>query len=60
MSVEVILQSCPECEENIEIETTAMLGELIICDACCVDLEIVSTSPIQLELAPEIEEDWGE
>ncbi|PJF22822.1 MAG: lysine biosynthesis protein LysW, partial [Phototrophicales bacterium] len=27
---------------------------------CGAELEIISLNPLQLELAPEVEEDWGE
>jgi len=37
-----------------------MQGEIIPCPSCGVDLEVVSISPLQLELAPEEQEDWGE
>jgi alpha-aminoadipate carrier protein LysW len=37
-----------------------MENELIACAECGAELEIISLDPVQLELAPEVEEDWGE
>lgn len=51
---------CPECDASISIPANAMQNELISCPDCGVELEIVSLDPIQVELAPEVEEDWGE
>jgi alpha-aminoadipate carrier protein LysW len=36
------------------------VGEIVVCPDCGVELEVVSLGPIALELAPEVEEDWGE
>lgn len=51
---------CPECDAEIEIPADAMENELIACAECGSELEIMRLDPIQLELAPEVEEDWGE
>jgi alpha-aminoadipate carrier protein LysW len=37
-----------------------MAGEIVPCPACGADLEVVSITPLRLDLAPEEEEDWGE
>jgi alpha-aminoadipate carrier protein LysW len=36
------------------------LGELVVCDTCGAELEVVSLSPLKLQAAPEEAEDWGE
>ncbi|GAB1421589.1 lysine biosynthesis protein LysW [Anaerolineales bacterium] len=51
---------CPECEAEIKIAEDVLENELITCMDCGSELEVISLNPIQLELAPEIEEDWGE
>lgn len=51
---------CPECEGEVEIPADAMENELLSCEECGAELEIMSLDPIALELAPEVEEDWGE
>ena len=35
-------------------------GELISCKDCGQDLEVTNINPVQVVLAPEMEEDWGE
>lgn len=51
---------CPECDADVNIPADAMANELIACAECGAELEIISLDPVELELAPEIEEDWGE
>ena len=51
---------CPECGGNVEIPANAVQHELIPCPDCGAELEIVSLNPVALELAPEVQEDWGE
>ncbi len=51
---------CIECEGNVEVAADVMLGEILECPDCGAELEVTSVSPLTLELAPEVEEDWGE
>lgn len=51
---------CPECDADVEIPGDAMENELISCPDCGIELEIMNLDPLELELAPEVEEDWGE
>ncbi|MFQ3567703.1 MAG: lysine biosynthesis protein LysW [Aggregatilineales bacterium] len=51
---------CLECEAEIEIPADAVENELLRCPDCGVELEIISLDPLTLELAPDVEEDWGE
>ncbi len=37
-----------------------MIGEIIECPECGMELEVIEVDPLTLELAPEVEEDWGE
>jgi alpha-aminoadipate carrier protein LysW len=50
---------CPECEGDLTLDDP-MVGEILPCAFCGVDLEVTSLDPLQLEMAPEVEEDWGE
>ena len=50
---------CPECEAEIELEDVEK-GEIVNCPECGSDLEVIGTDPVELELGPEEEEDWGE
>ena len=51
---------CPECAAEIKLEEDVIEGEIIECPECGVELEVVGLDPVQLDLAPEEEEDWGE
>jgi len=51
---------CPECAGEIHLSENVLAHEIIQCSDCGVELEFLSTSPVEVDLAPEIEEDWGE
>ena len=51
---------CPECFTEIELKNV-MQNEITQCPDCGAEVEVVSIEPeIELALAPEEEEDWGE
>ncbi len=52
--------ACPECDADVTIPADAMLNELVSCPDCGAELEIIGLNPVALDLAPEVEEDWGE
>lgn len=52
--------NCPECDAGVNFERAPLSGQVCRCSDCGVELEVTSLSPLTLELAPEIEEDWGE
>ncbi len=51
---------CPECEADVPLPAGVMQNELIACPDCGPELEVISLDPLEVDLAPEIEEDWGE
>lgn len=51
---------CMECEGDVVVQANVIVGEIIECPECGVELEVISVNPLTLELAPEVEEDWGE
>lgn len=51
---------CVECGDGVQVADDAMLGEVLECFECGAELEIVNLDPLTVELAPEVEEDWGE
>lgn len=52
---------CPECGAKLlNLPDNPLVGEVFRCPECGVELEVISTNPIVLDLAPEVEEDWGE
>lgn len=51
--------TCPETGEVITLEREPLVGE-IITTSQGVELEVTGLNPITVEVAPEVEEDWGE
>jgi alpha-aminoadipate carrier protein LysW len=51
---------CPECAAELNLAPDVEVAEIVVCPDCGVELEVMSLEPIMLELAPEVEEDWGE
>ncbi|GIX47014.1 MAG: lysine biosynthesis protein LysW [Candidatus Tectimicrobiota bacterium] len=54
------MAECPECGAIIEVDEELEEGEIISCTDCGADLEVINDDPLELALAPEEEEDWGE
>lgn len=50
---------CVECGAEVQMEEV-VLGEIVQCEECGAELEVVGVDPVQVDLAPEEEEDWGE
>ncbi len=51
---------CPECAASVTLTRRPLTGEVVRCTDCRAELEVVSLSPLRVELAPEVREDWGE
>jgi alpha-aminoadipate carrier protein LysW len=51
--------TCPECGAEWELSGVEQ-GEIVVCPDCGVELEVLSADPLNLGLAPEEGEDWGE
>ena len=51
---------CPECDAAVALESGAVVGEIVTCSDCAVELEVMALDPVRLEPAPPEEEDWGE
>lgn len=60
MIATIALVGCPECDGQINLSATILKGEIMMCPDCGAELEITATNPLKLELAPMVEEDWGE
>ncbi len=54
-----VMVTCPECGAEWMVDSLTK-GEIIQCPECGVELEVVSVAPVEVQLAPEEEEDWGE
>jgi alpha-aminoadipate/glutamate carrier protein LysW len=51
--------ACPECAADVELNGV-IVGEIVQCEDCSAELEILSVNPVEVGLAPAEEEDWGE
>jgi lysine biosynthesis protein LysW len=52
---------CIECDEEIELEGRARIGQKVTCTHCGADLEVVGVDPVELDWADEDEaEEWDE
>ena len=47
---------CPECDEEVYVDAESEQGDVVSCDECGADLEIVGLDPIELD----IHEDGGD
>ena len=58
----MILTTCPDCLAEIEIPDDVMVGEIIECSDCGLELEVEKIDGKQVEIQRlSIEkEDWGE
>ncbi len=52
--------NCPICDADVPLDSTVELNELLTCPDCGSELEVVNLNPLQVEEAPQEEEDWGE
>jgi alpha-aminoadipate carrier protein LysW len=55
-----MMATCLECAAELDLASDVEEGELVVCPDCGVELEVMSLEPITVDLAPEVEEDWGE
>jgi len=52
------MATCPECEAEIEVdEFDVDKGDQVSCPECGSNLEVTGVSPIELDFAPDEEED---
>ncbi len=52
--------NCPECDASLTLDDV-IKGEIVVCPDCGVELEVLALQPaVQLDLAPQEAEDWGE
>ena len=51
---------CVVCGAELKLSEDTEINEIIMCEECGSELEVVSLEPPKLDMAPEEEEDWGE
>lgn len=52
--------ACIECAADVSFEDDVMEGEILECPDCGFEMEVISVNPLEVDSAPEVEEDWGE
>jgi len=54
------MTDCTECGADVVLPDDLEVGEIVDCDTCGTELEVLETAPPSLDRAPELAEDWGE
>ncbi len=52
--------ACPECSEDVYVDADSEQGDVVSCDECGTDLEIVGLDPIELDIHEEDADDFKE
>ncbi|MFI5984723.1 lysine biosynthesis protein LysW [Streptomyces sp. NPDC051555] len=62
MAITATVASCLVCDTAFEVRDDWEKGEITECAACGQEHEVVekSATVVRLDLAPDVEEDWGE
>ncbi|MBT2478723.1 lysine biosynthesis protein LysW [Streptomyces sp. ISL-94] len=62
MTTAVETPKCLVCDTEFEVQEDWEKGEIAECGACGQEHEVVekTDATVRVELAPEVEEDWGE
>lgn len=45
--------TCPECDAGVHIDTDADKGDVVSCEECGIDLEVVGLDPVELDIVEE-------
>jgi alpha-aminoadipate carrier protein LysW len=51
--LEVPIGTCPECDADVHVDTDADKGEMVECEECGVQLEVVGLDPVELDIVEE-------
>jgi alpha-aminoadipate carrier protein LysW len=49
--------ACPECSEDVFVDADSEQGDIVSCDECGTDLEIVGLDPIELDISADSDSD---
>ena len=49
--------TCPECDMDVHVDTDADKGDVVSCEECGIDLEVVGLDPVELDI---VEADYDE
>ena len=45
--------TCPDCEATVHVDTDADKGDVVSCEDCGIDLEVVGLDPVELDIVEE-------
>jgi alpha-aminoadipate carrier protein LysW len=45
--------TCPECEADVHVDTDGDKGDIVSCEECGTDLEVVGLDPVELDIVEE-------
>jgi alpha-aminoadipate carrier protein LysW len=45
--------TCPDCDAEVHVDTDADKGDIIECDDCGIQLEVVGLDPVELDMVEE-------
>ncbi len=49
--------TCPECDADVHVDTDADKGDIVSCEECGTDLEVVGLDPVELDIVEEEDTD---
>ncbi len=52
--------TCPECEADVHVDTDADKGDVMSCEECGTELELVGLDPVELDAVEEDDLDGEE
>ena len=52
--------NCPECSEEVYVDADTEQGDVVTCDECGSDLEVVGLDPVELDLYEEDLDDYDD
>jgi len=50
--------TCPECSEEVYVDAESEQGDVISCDECGTDLEVVGLDPIEVDVHKDDDDDY--
>jgi alpha-aminoadipate carrier protein LysW len=52
--------TCPECDADVHVDTDGDKGDIVTCEECGTELEIVGLDPVELDIVEEDDLDEDE
>ena len=54
------MATCIECGDELSLYDDIEVGEILDCSTCGAELEVLGVDPVEVDTAPELQQDWGE